>query len=90
MQNVVLKVKQCLNTLQPNNKEDRKKFWLFRSEDIIEMFNFRVFIYIVMMIVHVIAFFDDSTNYYLLNSILIASSLRLILIVLVWFTIRRC
>ena len=78
-----------MNSLQPNNQEERRKFWDFRSEDILEMFDIRVLVYITFAATNLFIFLYDTDKFEQRN-ILIFNALRLIPVTLVWVSIKRC
>ena len=77
-----------LITLQPTCKEEKKLFWVFRCDDIVDMFDFKVFATILFTMAFLVNYFDDDKQekmHYRLARRLV----NLVFYLIVWIMTRR-
>ena len=76
-----------LVTLKPTSKEERKLFWEFRCEDIVEMYDYKCFFTVALLLIFLLNYFDDlkaeNMQYRLIRRLV-----NLALIAIVWLIAR--
>ena len=54
------KKRYSLGTLRPTSKEERKLFWEFRVDDIIEMFDFKIICDVLLLLAFLLNYSSDD------------------------------
>ena len=74
-------------SLRPKDEEDRKAFWEFQCEEIVNAFRFQIWYYALLVLVYIISYISSRDSISIWTPILVSTVL--IAYILVWLSGRR-